>query len=831
MKQKFLLIVIPIFLCTYLHTLAQEPIYNWAKGFISNGASNISQGRAVVTDAAGNVYSTGAFQGTVDFDPGAGTANITSLGLGDIYILKQDASGNLLWVKSIGGTGSDIGNGIAVDAAGNIFITGGFNNTADFDPSTGTVNLTSAGTNDIFIVRLDASGNYVWAKTIGGTSADFANGIVLDAASNIYITGGFANTTDFDPGAGTANLTSVGGNEIFIAKFNASGSYIWAKAMGSTFNDIGYGITLDASGNIYTTGYFSNTADFDPSAGTANLTSAGGTDIFITKLDASGNYLWAKGMGGTGADFGYGITTDASGNIYATGSFSSAADFDPSASTANLTSVGNTDIFIAKLDASGNYLWAKGMGGTSADIGYGITSDASGSIYATGSFSGTADFDPNASTANVTSGGGTDIFIAKLDASGNYLWGKGIGGTSNDIGHSIHLDASNNIYTSGRFAATVDFDPSTGTANLAAVGIADIYTAKYNQCSNNNLLATVNSAANNTFYATDQTSYFASNTCSLISAVKATGANILNGNVTAKVWIEAIQPVQFVKRHYEITPATNATTATGKVTLYFTQQEFTDFNTVNTLKLPTGTADATGKSNLRIEKRSGTSSNGTGNINTYGTASTIDPVDADIIWNATASRWEVSFDVTGFSGFFVKTQTGLLPLNLLSFTGTKNNNGNLLEWKTANEINAKSFIIERSNDGINFIGIGKVHALGNGNGNYNFLNADKFDAVVYYRLKMIDVDGRFTYSNIIKLSTLNLQLSTLYPNPIKDKATLQIGDKTLLNTQANIIDVNGKKIKTFTIRNNFEIVDMSGLPSGLYMLKMGNGETLKIIKQ
>jgi trimeric autotransporter adhesin len=326
--------------------------------------------------------------------------------------------------------------------------------------------------------------------------------------------------------------------------------------------------------------------------------------------------------------------------------------------------------------------------------------------------------------------------------------------------------------------------------------------------------------------------------CNLVTNILPNGGAAVTGNVTAKVWIETTQPVQFVKRHYEINPATNAANATARVTLYFTDAEFNAFNTQTTppaLLLPISTdAPATitaRKANLRIEKRAGTGDvNGT--LNSYtGAVTTIDPVDADIIWNATASRWEVSFDVIGFSGFWAKTTTGLLPLNLVSFTGTKTSNGNLLEWKTANEINTKAFMIERSYDGINFIGIGNVNALGNGNGNYNFTDADKYNGVVYYRLKMIDNDGRFTNSNIIKLSTFNLQLSTLYPNPIKDKATLYISDRSLLNTQATIVDANGRIIRAFNIKNNFEIVDMSVLPSGLYVLKLSNGEIVKMIKQ
>ena len=328
--------------------------------------------------------------------------------------------------------------------------------------------------------------------------------------------------------------------------------------------------------------------------------------------------------------------------------------------------------------------------------------------------------------------------------------------------------------------------------------------------------------------------YF-SNGCTdaLIARLIPNGASPISGNTTAKVWIETIQPAQFVKRHYEITPATGAATASSNVTLYFTQVEFDDFNAVNAVKLPTSSADAAGIANLLIEKRSGVSSDGSGLPSTYtGSIAIINPEDADIIWNATQSRWEVSFDVVGFSGFFAKTQAAVLPLTLINFTGSKTSNGNLIQWQTANEINTKSFELERqwaiSNE--QWLKISGQAALGSGANGYSYLDADKLDGTILYRLKMIDVDGRFTYSNIIKLTNQLIDQSTVYPNPVTDKATLQIGDRKLLKTEANMIDSNGRIIKTILIKNIFEIIDMGGLPSGLYLLKMANGSSLKIIK-
>ncbi|MEA3496366.1 MAG: SBBP repeat-containing protein, partial [Bacteroidota bacterium] len=324
----------------------------------------------------------------------------------------------LEWAKQIRGTYNDEGNSITTDAAGNVYTTGYFSGTADFDPGTGTTNLTSAGIYDIFIQKLDPAGNLLWVKKMGGTSNDYGSSITTDATGNVYTIGTFRYIVDFDPGDGTTNLISAGYSDIFIQKLDSAGNFLWAKQMGGTSHDYGSSITTDATGNVYTTGYFSGTADFDPGTGTTNLTSAGRDDIFIQKLDPAGNLLWVKKMGGTSHDDGYSITTDVAGNVYTTGSFIGTADFDPGAGTTNLTSAGYYDIFIQKLDSAGNLLWAKQMGGTDYDVGHSITTDATGNVYTTGQFKETVDFDPGTGTSNLTSAGYYDIFIQKLDSAG-----------------------------------------------------------------------------------------------------------------------------------------------------------------------------------------------------------------------------------------------------------------------------------------------------------------------------------------------------------------------------------------------------------------------------
>lgn len=391
------------------------------------------------------------------------------------------------WAANKGGTGDDMGRSIAVDNAGNVYTTGSFSGTADFDPSpTETLNLTSAGADDIFVSKLSASGDILWAKRMGGANIDIGRAIGVDNSGNVYTTGNFSGTADFDPGAAVVNLTSTGINDIFISKLDTDGNFLWVKKIGGSSIDIGRAIHLDALGNIYLTGSFDGTVDFDPGPGVFNLVSAGGNDIFVLKLDATGAFVWAKQMGGSSADIGWGITVDKIGDVYTVGYFQGTADFDPSLTeTFNLTSAGLVDVFVSKLSASGDFQWAVKMGGTGSDIGYSISIDTLKNSYITGSFSGTADFDPSLTeTFNLTSAGGTDIFILKLDAEGAFSWAKQVGGTGNDIGYSLDRDRLGNIYTTGLFRSTVDFDPGASTTNLVSNGGEDAFVLKLDSLGN-----------------------------------------------------------------------------------------------------------------------------------------------------------------------------------------------------------------------------------------------------------------------------------------------------------------------------------------------------------
>lgn len=409
----------------------------WANAMLGPGGG---QGTEMVVDASGNVYTTGAFSGTTDFDPGVGIFTLTPSGGIDAYVSKLDASRNFVWAKLFGSSGIDGGQDIALDAAGDVY------------------SLLSLG-NTNYIYKLSAAGSTVWIKNIGGTGES----ITLDASGNIYVSGGFAGSSDFDPGAGSFTMTAAG-TDIFVSKLDPSGTFIWAKKMGGTGSDASYGVAVDASGNVCITGGFSGTADLDPGAGSYTVSSGGMGDIFISKLDASGNFVWATAMGWYANDLGYSIACDGAGNIYTTGNYVGTVDFDPGAGTYFLS--GSASAFVLKLNASGTFGWAKNVGGAPQSIAL----DAAGNVYTAGGFLGTEDFDPGVGTYTLTSAGNYDGYISKLNASGNFVYAGAFGGADYDICFGLALSAAGIAHVTGFFNGTADFDPSAGVFNLAGPG-------------------------------------------------------------------------------------------------------------------------------------------------------------------------------------------------------------------------------------------------------------------------------------------------------------------------------------------------------------------------
>lgn len=382
------------------------------------------------------------------------------------------------WADQVGGTGYDYSTSMAVDNLGSTYTTGQFRGTVDFDPGSGTSNLTSSGAEDIFVLKTDAYGQFSWAVRVGGSGQDIGNEVAVDANGYIYVVGLYSGTVDFDPGSGTSNLTSTVGTSTFILKLTPAGNFDWARSIGSNLGTSGEGLSVDAQGTSHIAGNFSGTGDLDPGAGTTTAITTGNIDIYLIELDSAGIFQWGIDFGGSGADGCAAIAQDVNGEIYMTGYFSGTCDFDPTASSTSLTGSG-VDCFVTKYTTSGGLSWAKQLGGGGTDGGADITVDFTGTVYTTGYFDGTADFDPGAGTQNFTAGTGiSDAFVSCLTTSGTYSWAAQLGGSSVDAGQSIALDIAGNVYTTGRFSTTADFDPGAGTSSLTSAGTYDVYVSK-----------------------------------------------------------------------------------------------------------------------------------------------------------------------------------------------------------------------------------------------------------------------------------------------------------------------------------------------------------------
>lgn len=485
MKRVVLLLCCALF-TTYSH--AQYAAFQWAK---SMGDTSDDVGNFIIADAAGNSYTTGSFQGTVDFDPGAGTFNLTAVGESDVFILKLDAAGNFVWAKQIGGAGNDVGANMALDAAGNIYVAGSFFAMVDFDPGPGTTYLSTSGGYGKFILKLDAGGNYVWAKTIEMYIGDGT--LAVDASANVYLAGNFMRTVDFDPGPATFNLTAIGSSSDieagYVLKLDPSGNFLWVRKIdtdtiySSSFGSPIRSITLDRSGNPCLVGHFDQRTVFGTD--TLHPVVSGALDGFISKLDSNGNFTWIKQIDGRIVDPMH-IVLDQSSNIYTLGYFTGIMSFNTDTGMVSVYSTRETMPFIAKFDTGGNFIWEKNIGDITARtifnkvyvFGKSIQVDHSGNVYAVGYFDTTADFDPGPAVFNLIPVGGTDVFISKLDSSGNFVWAKGYGGTGDDLPFSVALDHADNIYTTGYFNNTVDFDPGSHVYNLSAAGNRDIFIQK-----------------------------------------------------------------------------------------------------------------------------------------------------------------------------------------------------------------------------------------------------------------------------------------------------------------------------------------------------------------
>lgn len=456
----------------FFSTYAQE--LDWVKRV---GAVGEDIAYSIAVDSSGNVYTTGTFKGLVNFNESGTPVELTSSGSNaDVFITKMNSSGNLLWARRIGNTSAELGLDLAVDRDGSVYVAGRFAGTVDFDPGVGTANLVSSS-HDAFVLKLDSNGVYVWAKKMGGTGWDVANAVAVDSEKNVFVTGRFDGTANFNTNtAGSPIELTASGQDIFVAKLDQNGNTLWAKGYGSTSDDWGQGIAVDANGAAYVTGFFRQTVQFGSSSNNSISSVNNTRDVFLLKLSNTGTEQWVKAIGGSSDDRGEKVTMDFEGNILLTGRIAGTdIAFGP-----NITlSPGSTfDAFVAKLSPDGNYTWAKNIGGSGNDYGLGIDSDSEGSVYVTGNFTGTTDLNPGLCDLEFISAGEADIHIVKLDADGQFVWGRQLGGSGSDCGNAIAVDLNQNIYTAGYFSGTADFNANLGSYLVSSSGDKDVFVHK-----------------------------------------------------------------------------------------------------------------------------------------------------------------------------------------------------------------------------------------------------------------------------------------------------------------------------------------------------------------
>jgi len=378
----------------------------------------------VATDSSGNVYVTGGTKGGLDGNTSAGNT--------DLFVVKYNSSGTKQWTKQLGSSGLDSANGITIDSSGNIYVTGVTFGGLDWN--------TSAGANDLFVVKYNSNGTKEWTKQLGSPSSDYANGVATDSSGNVYVAGVTYGGLD-----GNSNQDNA---DLFVVKYNSSGTKQWTKQYGTGEYDEARGVATDSSGNVYVVG---------GTKGNLNgISNSGRTDAFVIKFNSSGTKQWTKKLGTWQNDLANGVATDSSGNFYVTGF--TYQDMDGN------TSAGNADLFVAKYNSSGTKQWTKQLGTSKHDRARGVVTDSSGNVYVTGDTYGGLDGNTNA--------GYNDLFVVKYNSSGTKQWTKQLGTSSTDLANGVATDPSGNVYVTGGTYGGLDGNTNAGNS--------DLFVVKYN---------------------------------------------------------------------------------------------------------------------------------------------------------------------------------------------------------------------------------------------------------------------------------------------------------------------------------------------------------------
>lgn len=475
--MKILFLRLTLFVCVFLSgSLLIGQIHEWTHTFQGDGYDHSA---AVVTDYSNDVIVTGWFSSLIDFDPGPGVANETSSGGMDIFVLKMDQNGNYIWSESIGGIHVDEGYDLDVDANNNIYLLGVMMNTVDFDPGGETYSLTSSGLRDIFLLKLDQNGDFLWARNFGSAGNDYGYSIAIDSQGNSLITGKHAGIADLNPGPGVYSSGTGIGWTSFVVKLDPEGNFLWAASLGPDAE--GYSVATDSQDNIILTGNFSNTIDFDPGSGTQNVAAVANEDIYVLKLNPDGQFDFVKTWGSSGIDKAQSVLVDQNDYIYVSGYASGAVlDMDPGLGIEEFSFEYPNESFLLKMNANGEYVWARHLQGRNNFYGHSTSITSAGNIATAGYFNGTHDFDPGPGEAIMSAVSSWDVYLQLFDNNGDHLWVKSFGGDGLEWAMGVDFDLNGNLYLAGYYESSeVDFNPDNGSDIHANAGWSDIFIQKY----------------------------------------------------------------------------------------------------------------------------------------------------------------------------------------------------------------------------------------------------------------------------------------------------------------------------------------------------------------
>jgi Bacterial Ig-like domain (group 1)/Beta-propeller repeat len=446
------------------------------------GGDRNDQGRDIVVDASGSAYVTG-FTDSSEFPTTVGAFDTTYSGsLGDVFVTKLNPSGSaLVYSTFLGGSGDDLGLGIAVDTSGSAYVTGR-TSASNFPTTVGAFDTTHNGNNDVFLTKLNPSGSaLVYSTFVGDVSFDEGDGIAVDTFGSAYVTGQ-TFSPNFPTTVGAFDTTFNGNVDFatFVTKLNPSGSaLVYSTFLGGSGADFGFGIAVDISGSAYVTG-FTRSHNFPTTVDAFDTTPNGDFDVFVTKLNPSGSppLVYSTFLGGSGSDGGLGIALDTHGSAYITG-FTTSPNFPTTVGAFDTTHNGDIDVFVTKLNPSGSVplVYSTFLGGMDVDQGNGIAVDTSGSAYVTG-FTRSPNFPTTVDAFDTTPNGDFDVFVTKLNPSGSLplVYSTFLGGSSLDFGFSIALDTLGSAYitgdtTSPNFPTTVGAFDTTHNATIDNVEV------------------------------------------------------------------------------------------------------------------------------------------------------------------------------------------------------------------------------------------------------------------------------------------------------------------------------------------------------------------------